>query len=256
MTDDPDHTPEYVLSGRDARGRWVTDIVPAHSADEAVAAFEGEGHTDVVLHTDETTARFITPSQFRKTISPREFIGYRTRGRLGCMLFLTRKLYQKTWHIDLVCLGIVVLAWTAGVGQAWFQVIPAAVILFPVLFAAYAELVSPAVAYKRMLTAVAWGRWDEVPRLLARVRKLALPPYERPLREAQALAGQGRLDEALDRFAAVADDPKVPPYLYWVLRAGVCTAGRDRAKALAASPGRPTWPRPTPRSRSSTRITC
>lgn len=225
-------TPEYVLTGRAPGGRLVTEIVEAWSADEAVARFEAAGHTEVVLHTDDNAARFISPGKVRNVFTPREFIGYRTRSRVGCALFLMRKLYQKAWHVDLVCLALLAVRWANGMDGGWFDALPVMVLVFPVVFAVYAELVSPAVAYKRVLYAVAWAQWDRVPRLLSRVRRLELPPYERPLREAQALAGQGRLDEALDRFAVVADDPRVPANVYWSLRAAVCWAGRDRAKVL------------------------
>ena len=61
----------------------------------------------------------------------------------------------------------------------------------------------------RVVTAVRDARWADVGRHIRRVR-LPLPPFERPFREAQALAGMGRLDEALDHFRPVADDPAVP----------------------------------------------
>jgi hypothetical protein len=227
----PDY-PEYILSGRDRRGRLVTEIVQAHSADQAVHIFEEMGNTEIVLHTDENVAYFIRPSQARKFFTPREYLGYRTRGRIACAAFLAWKVYTKSWFLDIPCLVFLVARWAMGVEWGFLDAMALFVLLCPIVFAVYAELTSPAVAFKRVLHAVAWARWDRVPRLLKRVRRLELPPYERPLRENQALAAQGRLDEALERFAVVADDPRVPIHMYWTLRATICWTARERNKAL------------------------
>jgi hypothetical protein len=225
-------SPEYILSGRDHRGRTVTEIVEAHSADEAVQRFEIMGHSDIVLHTDDNVARFIRPSQARQFFTPREFLGYRTRSRIGCVAFLAWKVYTKTWFLDLPCAAFLLVRWAIGIELGILDVMAAFVLLCPIVFAVYAELTSPAAAYRRVLRAVAWAQWDRVPRLLRRVRRLELPPFERPLRECQSLAAQGRLDEALERFEPVADDPRVPIHMYWGLRATICWVGRERGRAL------------------------
>jgi tetratricopeptide (TPR) repeat protein len=223
--------PEYVLTGRNDRGRVITEIVEAESADEAVRTFTDHGHADVILHTDDNAARFMTPSKVRKVFTPREYLGYRTRGRVGCALFLARKLYTQAWWAYLLCGTFVV--YRRWIGEPWgfWDYFPAGFLFFPFLFAAYAELTSKAVPYRRVLTAVRDGRWEDVPRHLRRVRA-PLPPFERPFREAQALAGTGRLDEALDHFRPVADDAAVPPHLYWTYKGMIFQAAREREKAL------------------------
>ena len=222
---------EYILTGRNDRGRVVTDIVEAESADEAVRTFTDHGHSEIVLHTDDNAARFMTPSKVRKMFTPREFLGYRTRGRVGCTLFLIRKFYTQAWWAYAACAGLV--AYRRWAGDEWgpFDSLPAAFLFFPVVFAVYCELTSKAVPYRRVLKAVRDGRWEDVPRHLRRAR-LPLPPFERPFREAQALAGTGRLDEALDHFRPVADDPAVPAHLYWTYKAMIFQTARERAKAL------------------------
>jgi tetratricopeptide (TPR) repeat protein len=224
--------PEYILTGRNDRGRVATEIVEAASADEAVRAFADRGHADVVLHTDDNVAPFQHPSRVCKTFTPREYLGYRTRGRVGCALFLTRKLYARTWWADVLCLAF--LAYRRSIGAEWgfLDYLPAAALVLPVFLAVYAELTSKAIPYRRVLKAVRDGLWEDVPRHLRRVRG-PLPPFERPFREAQALAGVGRLDEALDHFRPVADDPAVPPHLYWTYRALIFMAARERDKAVS-----------------------
>src|SRR5262245_7683839 len=108
---------EYILTGRNDRQRVVTEIVEAESADEAVRTFTDHGHTDVVLHTDDNAARFVTPSKVRKVFTPREYLGYRTRGRVGCALFLIRKLYAQAWWAYLVCVALI--AYRQWMGEPW-----------------------------------------------------------------------------------------------------------------------------------------
>ncbi|HEX3147189.1 MAG TPA: hypothetical protein VHR66_03850 [Gemmataceae bacterium] len=222
---------EYILTGRNRRGRKVTEIVDADSADEAVRIFEHEGYSEVQLHTDDNAAPFQNPSKMRKSFTPREYLGYRTRSRLGCMLFLIRKMYTQAWPVYLICAAAFVYRRCIEAEWGLFDSLPLAFLSFPMIFAVYAELMSKAIPYRRMLKAVLKARWEEVPRHLRRVH-FQLPPFERPFREAQALAGLGRLDEALDHFRPVADDPAVPPNLYWTYKALIFQTARERAKAL------------------------
>ncbi len=83
-----------------------------------------------------------------------------------------------------------------------------------------------------MLWDVALARWDRVLDRLDRGLE-TLPNHERVHRWAQALAGLGRLDQALQEFAVLADGDEVPPWLYWSLRAKVHAEGRDYAGAIS-----------------------
>jgi hypothetical protein len=223
--------PEYILTGRSRRGRTVSDIVVTDSADAAVRLFEDDGHTEIVLHTDDNAALFNTPSKVRKTFTPREYLGYRTRGRIGCMLFLIRKLYTQTWWAYAICALALTARWGMGGEWTFLDSIAVVFLFFPVLFGVYAELTSKVIPYRRVLKGVLHGRWEDVARNIRRVR-MPLPPFERPFREAQALAGLGRLDEALDHFRPVGDDPAIPAHMYWTYKGMIFQTARERDKAL------------------------
>jgi Flp pilus assembly protein TadD len=222
---------EYILTGRTRRGRTVTEIVEADSADDAVRLFAEDGHADVVLHTDDNAARFQTPSKLLKTFTPREYLGYRTRGRVGCALFLVRKFYTQTWWVYALALLVLAGRWSLGLAWGFLDNLTAGFLLFPIPLAVFAELASKVAPYRRVLKAVRDGRWEDAARHLRRVR-FPLPPFERPFREAQVLAGLGRLDEALDHFRPLADDPAVPLHLYWTYKAMLYQTAREREKAL------------------------
>jgi tetratricopeptide (TPR) repeat protein len=223
--------PEYILTGRVGSGPRYTQIVVARSADEAVRIFRDDGFTDVVLHTDDNAAYFLKPSKVLKAFSPRDFIGYRTRGRLDCMVFLAWKLYVQSWWAYAFCLIALAGRWWLWAEWNVIDMVAVSFLLFPIWFAIYAELTSKVVPYRRALKAVLHARWDDVGRHMRRVR-MPLPPFERPFREAQALAGMGRLDEALDHFRPVADEPEMPHHMYWTYKALIYQTAREREKAL------------------------
>jgi hypothetical protein len=54
------------------------------------------------------------------------------------------------------------------------------------------------------------------------------------LRKAQALAGLGRVSEALAEFDPVADMPDVPAYVYWAFQAMIFAAAKEPDRVIAA----------------------
>src|SRR5690606_23452895 len=61
--------------------------------------------------------------------------------------------------------------------------------------------------------ALCWGRWQEV---LDRIPALrgSVPDFELDARAACALAGLGRIDEAMERYRTHESNPEVPLWMY------------------------------------------
>lgn len=74
--------------------------------------------------------------------------------------------------------------------------------------------------YHRMLTALEWANWPRVLKLLPTIRHL-LPPIVAARYEAKALAGSGRLDEALAVLRPLSYDRRIAPEALWSARASV-----------------------------------
>jgi tetratricopeptide (TPR) repeat protein len=115
------------------------------------------------------------------------------------------------------------------------------VMLAPFLIAFLMPLIGSVRRYPRVSQAASWGRWEEVLRLLSTLPK-SVPAYSKALRHAEALAGLGRLDEALGVFEPFADNGEIPEWLYWLYRAEIYAVARhgndvvravERAAALA-----------------------
>ena len=71
-----------------------------------------------------------------------------------------------------------------------------------------------ATAYNRVTDHAAWGRWHKVLRSLPGLSPL-VSVHERVLREAQALAGSGRLEQGLALFKPFEENGQIPPWLYF-----------------------------------------
>jgi len=214
----------FILSGRTARGWRVTDVIEATNGEAAVYAFQDRGFSEVVLHTDDVAAPFLN---FKKgLLKPGDMVRVRTKRPIEIAVILSYLLYRKFWYLALPPLGWVVYRLIAGwEWDIWVEVV-LTVLLFPVIVGVVFLLASFRL-YVRLLRAVGWARWEEVLRLLPRLTDSAMPKYEWPIRRAQALAGVGRLPQALAEFNAVWDFDELPEYLYWVFRSRAYLAARD-----------------------------
>jgi len=223
---------EFLLTGRDNLGRKFTEIVEADSGDEAVRTFEAQGHKEITLHTDDCGAQFSKPSKMRALWTPRQLVALRTKSLFVQSLSLVGKLCRIMWFILLPAAGWLAHWALAGEGWGVFETIAAALLLIPVAFALYLWLSPSGLPYSRTLRAVGWARWEEVLRLLPRLEKCDLPASEVPVRRAQALAGLGRLAEALTGYAVCRE--QLPGFMFWGYQALIYQAAGDRPRVLAA----------------------
>jgi tetratricopeptide (TPR) repeat protein len=142
--------------------------------------------------------------------------------------------YRKGWYWNVGALAL--LAYRLWQGRGWGPTEIGLVIylFFPVIFAFGSLLFRGASGrYRRLMDAVAWGKWDEVLRLTdAAVGKL--PAEELAFQKAKALAGLGRVDEGLRLVEQFADGKKMPLSTYWSRLAGVYTTAKRRDDSKAA----------------------
>jgi hypothetical protein len=99
----------------------------------------------------------------------------------------------------------------------------------------------PGRLYNRLLEARTWHRWDEVERIVARLRSVRwftgsmVPEYELLFSEARMLAGRGDLPAALGKVHPLESDPSFAPALYYGLLGSVYDCANDSAGRVAAS---------------------
>jgi len=227
--------PEYLLTARNSEGRQTTERVDTASADLAVQTLQRRGYSDIVLHTDDVSALYTRQSDVEDSVSPAEYVRLRTyRGRLAEFFYLAGKVYSTYWHVELLLAAFLVgrplLNWSFSMLDlaAW------AALLCPIPIAAYFAVFSPAHQCNQLMEALAWGRWNDVLKLLPPAQP-HLPPHESVIYEAQARAGLGQIDQALALLEPLSRrNAPIPEWLFWGRVSDVFLAGNDRNRALEA----------------------
>jgi tetratricopeptide (TPR) repeat protein len=233
--------PDFFVSGRSPEGRQVTERVEAASAAEAVRLMEQRNFTDIVLHTSDLEVLVRQQSEavygkkdVHRVFTPREFLRMRRDGSyLGMVLLTIRMSYARSWWV--VIPGLALLAARRYLGQPldFMDFALIAALLLPLVGALVVPLFGSAPRYRRVVEARAWGRWEEVLALLPTIEG-KVRAHHSEFFKALALAGLGRLDEALRRYERFGDGKRIPLWLYWSHRSSVCAAGNDIEGAVRA----------------------
>ena len=237
--------PKYLLSGTDARGRRRTEAVSAPTADAAADQFRARGFADVTLHSDEVIGHLFLDDAL-KHLTPRDYVAI---GRLSRGQFLAHqiaRLYRSQWWLFLIMAALVVGRRVLDAPWDVLDTLACAFLLTPLVVVLLGELISPSRKFERAMSYNAWGRWGEMLNALPALRRV-VPAQQYAFYQAKALAGLGRLDEALDVVRPYADDPNTPAWLYWGQLADVFHTAKlgDRAiecgeKAVEHAPDNPT----------------
>ena len=223
---------QYLLTAKNRAGRTVSELLEADSANVAVLALKERGYENIVLHTDDFVAKDAATLELNPLITARDLAKNHTRGGLHRLLVKVARSYAANWKLPvLVAIGFALrrlYSWPWG----WQDGLLAAGLLLPGLFALVSHL--PAMRYDRLVEADSWRRWDEVLRLLPALRgKLA--PYAIAWHELKALAGLGRMDEALQLVLPFATNGEIAPAKFWtLLMASAYRSANQREMALAA----------------------
>lgn len=225
--------PDYLLTAKRPNGHEVTERVDATSADEAVQILRDRGYADVVLHTDDIGATYTRHRDVERYVTTKEYVSFRQGlGYVGGVLLLARKL-SLTFALTIL-LAAASLAGRRWLGVPWsiWDTVLLIAIPLPVALMLIAPLFNAVRRYDRFIEAIAWHRWEEALQLVPAIRA-KLSPHEAAFREAQALAGLGRLDEALARVRRFAGGQRMPEWLYWSRLASVYSAARQFNQVIA-----------------------
>ncbi len=241
---------EYLLTGRDAAGRSRTERVEARTADDAVRiAREALGLSDVVLHTDDAGALYSRQKDVAEVVSPRDFIRFRDLpAPLAGFLVVAKAVYRQNRGFLLFMLVLLVVRRGLYSSWDWVDWGAAFILLSPIVFAAGAQLFQgQGGRYRMLIDAVAWGRWEEVLKRARGLEGSRVQPEELAFQRAKALAGLGRLDEALAAVAPFADGATIPEWMYLGRLSDVYSAagrfddaGATLKRAVELAPENPT----------------
>ena len=219
--------PKYSFR-KDHRDHSVTEVVSAPTTDEAVRRFRAQGFTDVVLHSDEVLGHLFKP-EVLEHFSPRDYLAL---GRVSRAEFVWRqvvKFYRSQWWLFAVIIAFIGGRRILETPWEFMDTLAVALFFLPPALVLLNEMFSPSRKYERAMSFNAWGRWTEMLTAIKGVR-YAIPAPQYAFHEAKALAGLGRIDEALEIVRPFGDDPKTPAWLYW----GRCPMSSTRPRCPTA----------------------
>ena len=222
--------PYFIWTAKDKLGKPIAKEVFAETIEESKAILLAEGCTDLQLKSDEivSVGRSIRGVSGTKA-SAKQWIQYLNRpsptflntilGGLVVYLPLTLLI------VHLLYRGNRVAAIIAGIALiAWF------------LFTIWLAL--PGIYYAKLNKAKDWNRWKEVLKLVSILEKIRnihaikIPTKELIRVRAHALAGLGRLQEALGTFQQCENHPETPSWLYKAQIAAIYDIAKEYDKGL------------------------
>ncbi|HLW67920.1 MAG TPA: tetratricopeptide repeat protein [Gemmataceae bacterium] len=228
--------PQYLLTGRNPEGKTVTERVDTSSADKAVAILRDRGYEDIILHTDDVGARYTNQRAVERHISPKEYVAFRHfRGRHDHAFFIMRKLFRQSIFLLLIAAFWLGFRRWLKIPFGFWDIFAIIIVTMPVVTAVFSQFFSPGAKYRKLIEAASWFRWEEVLRRLPGLRSSGLSEEELAFREAQALAGLGRFEEAMDLVRPFARGRRMPEWLYWARLANLYQATGEIGQVIAVT---------------------
>jgi hypothetical protein len=235
--------PSYIWSGKDSSGQEQTERVTAATPEEARDILLGRGWTDLQWQTSEVhdfvqqEIAAVSDPNYRPKLTPEQEMAYirgvapgfwgnwwkSTRESAGTFLILG---FWLAWSVYRHKLWSIIISGGLIVGWAFF---------FPALhfwFGRAGEL------FHKLHEARNWRRWNEVLALLESLkrvqksRKMGIGVAEMARYRALALAGLGKLDEAIDQFTQAAEASNMPRWLYHSHLSSIYTVAERYEQAL------------------------
>src|SRR5262249_11566069 len=148
------------------------------------------------LHSDEVLGRLFNPKVL-KHLTPRDYLALGRVSRGQFLWRMTVKLYRSQFWLFLLFAALVVGRRVLDVPWGLIDTAVVSLLLLPPVIVLFGELFSPGRRFERAMAFNAWGRWAEMLTALQGVRGL-VPAPQFAFFQAKALAGLGRLDEALE----------------------------------------------------------
>jgi len=228
--------PNFIWTAKDKQGKPIVKEVSAETIEESKAMLLAEGYTDLELKSDEiidaSRQAFATANNGRKS-RPEEFVRHLGNIPQTPLKLILRSIVHDT-AFYLLMISLMVLAIFRG--HKANAIVTGIITVGWLVFRIWMSL--PQIYYAKLNKAKDWHRWTEVLQLvksLERIRQfhiIKLPAKELIRARAQALAGLGRLLEALAEFRQCEYQPEVPSWLYKAHLAEIYSIAKDYDKSL------------------------
>jgi tetratricopeptide (TPR) repeat protein len=234
---------KYVWTAKNKSGQKVFKEVEAQTAEESRAILVEAGYSELVLKGDEIMAA--VQEGFPSTINVLgQAVKVTTEQRLKYldtpMLTFWGAVREGISQSKLICVLLPLLAAYSGYREHWgFALLWIIGLLAWIAFLVCVSL--PLVYYRKLIMASDWYRWSEVLSLVSTLQSMGrfsfikVPATEMTRNRAKALAGMGRLDEALAEYKQCEGRADCPTWLYNQFVGSLYTTAKQYDKGIESS---------------------
>jgi tetratricopeptide (TPR) repeat protein len=246
----------YVWSATDKSGEKVIKEIEAATAEDAKFVLLAQGYSGLELKEDEVGSTALAGFSKRQNAFGQEIkvtAEQRLKHRDDPTVTIWDALRKGIGQSFIGFLALLVLAgYSIYQGHWGYVVLYVAALLAWLAFILCVSL--PSVYYRKLIKASDWSQWNDVLSLvgilqiIGRFSYVKVPPSELARNRTKALAGLGRLDEALAEYSQCEGRPDCPTWLYKLFMASLYTTAKQYDKAIefnlasiAAKPTSTAW---------------
>jgi tetratricopeptide (TPR) repeat protein len=229
----------YVWAAKDKFGTSAVKEVPAETIEASKTILLLQGYADLVLMKDEVSAAVdeAMPKTIKSmgrtiTITEADKLKWCDKPEATFLNAIPRRLKSSR---DLLIIFAFAAASCLYYGHKLI-LLPAFALLVWMLFLIYVQLTS--IYFAKLHRAADWYRWQRVLKIIAILKfiekfsSVKVPATELARCRAKALAGLGRLPEALAEFAPCENQPGCPSWLYKAQLAGICDIAKQHDQGI------------------------
>ncbi len=228
--------PNFIWTAKDRQGKPIVKEVSAETIEESRAMLLAEGYTDLELKSDEimdaSRERFASVNKGRKS-SPEEFVRHLGNVPQTTLGIIFKGIVQNAiFYLLMIALTVVAIFR----GHKTNAIVTGIITVVWLVFRIWMSL--PLIYHVKLNKAKEWHRWTEVLQLVKKLERIQLVhsikfPAQSLVRDrAQALAGLGRLSDALMELEKIENQPEMPNWLYKAHLAEIYSIAKDYDKSL------------------------
>jgi tetratricopeptide (TPR) repeat protein len=231
---------KYVWTAKDKSGKQVVKEVEAETAEASKTVLMADGYSELTLKEDEIMTTVQAGFPDRLTVLGEE-VKVTAEERVKALDNPTVTLWDAfrtgIRQSRTGCLLLILLAIYSGCRGNWSS----ALLLIVALLAWLGFIICvglPSAYYQKLIKAADWNRWTEVLSLVATLQAMRrfsfikVPTTELTRNRTKALAGMGRLAEALAEYKQCEGRPDCPTWLYKQFVGSLYTTGKQYDKAI------------------------
>ena len=231
--------PVFAWTAKNRFGQPVVREFSADSPEQARAQLAAEGCTDMALQENEimttVTGAFHKPRAFGKELNISAEARLKRRNKAPATFW--RAYVEIIYLVPFSCCVVFIFStYQIYAGNYLTAMIAVAALFFYLTAVVCIKL--PSIHHRKLCRALDWHRWTEALKLVGRlwlinrIHFIKVPETTLTRYRAKALAGTGKLAQALEEYAVCENQPGCPSWLYKAMVADIYGDAEKHDKAL------------------------